>query len=97
MFSCHAISHFSLKFCELNFKFLHSGGQTVLSFPHIGGITLDSDDEVDEVVGEACGMGVDRIGEADDRASEGQSAVNGAGFTAGSLARKGARDGMRGT
>ena len=43
-------------------------------------------------------MGVDGIGEVGDRASEGQAAgVYGAGFTAGSLAGKGARDGMRGT
>jgi hypothetical protein len=43
-------------------------------------------------------MGVDMIGEVSDRASEGQAAgVYWAGFTAGSLARKGARGGMRGT
>ena len=43
-------------------------------------------------------MGVDGIGEVGDRASEGQAAgVYGAGFTAGSLAGKGARGGIRGT
>ena len=42
-------------------------------------------------------MGVDRIGEVGDRASERQAAgVYGAGFTAKSLARKGARGGTRG-
>jgi hypothetical protein len=41
-------------------------------------------------------MGVDGIGEVSDRASEGQAAgVNGAGFTARSLAGKGARGGKR--
>ena len=50
--------------------------------------------EVDEAAEGESGMGVDRIGEVDDRAIEGQAAgVNGAGFTTGSLARKGARDG----
>ena len=40
---------------------------------------------------------VDGIGEVGDRASEGQAAgMYGAGFTVGSLARKGARGGMRG-
>ena len=43
-------------------------------------------------------MGVNRMGEVGDRAIEGQAAgVYGAGFTAGSLARIGARGGMRGT
>ena len=42
-------------------------------------------------------MGVDGIGEVGDRASEGQAAgVYGAGFTAGSLAGKGARGGKWG-
>ena len=46
---------------------------------------------------EHSGMGVDGIGEGD-RASERQAAgVYGAGFTAGSLAGKGARRGTRGT
>ena len=41
---------------------------------------------------------MDRIGEIGDRANEGQAAgVYGAGFTTGSLARKGARSGTRGT
>ena len=39
---------------------------------------------------------MDRIGEVGDRASEGQAAgVYLIGFTAGSLTRKGARDGLR--
>ena len=43
-------------------------------------------------------MGADTIGEAVNRAREGQAAgVNEAGFTVGSLARKGARGGLRGT
>ena len=43
-------------------------------------------------------MGVDRIGEVGDRAIEEHAAgVYGAGFTAGSLARKGDKDGARGT
>ena len=53
---------------------------------------------VDKVAGSASGMGVDRIGEIGDRASEGQCAgVYGAGFTVGSQTRKGARGGTRGT
>ena len=65
---------------------------------HIEGITLSAGEEVDEVAGGAGGMGVDGIGEVGDRASEGQAAgVYGAGFTAGSLAGKGARGGTRGT
>ena len=43
-------------------------------------------------------MGVDRIGEVGDRATEGQIAgVYGAGLTVGPLARKGARSGQSGT
>ena len=50
--------------------------------------------EVDEVAGGASGMGMDSIGEVGDRASEGQAAgMYVAGFTAGSLARVGARGG----
>ena len=42
-------------------------------------------------------MGVDRIEKIGDGAREGRAAgVYGAGFTAGSLARKGARGGMKG-
>jgi hypothetical protein len=42
-------------------------------------------------------MGVVCIGEVGDQASQGQAVgVYGAGFTAGSLAGKGARDGSRG-
>ena len=77
---------------------VHSSRQTVFSFPHIEGITLGAGEEVDEVAGGASGMGVDGIGEVGGWASEGQAAgMYGAGFTAGSLAGKGARDGMRGT
>jgi hypothetical protein len=68
---------------------IHSGGQTVFGLSHIKGITLGAGEEVDKVAGGASGMGVG------DRASEGQAAgVYGSGFTVGSLARKGARDGM---
>ena len=77
---------------------IHSSGQTISSLAHIEGITLSADEEVDEVAGGASGMGVDGIGEVDDRASERQAAwVYGAGFTAGSLAGKGARGGTRDT
>ena len=38
------------------------------------GITLSAGEEVDEVAGGAGGMGVDRIGEIGERASEGQAA-----------------------
>ena len=56
----------------------------LFSFSHIDGITLGAGEEVDEVGGGASDMGVDRISEVDDRASEGQAAgVYGAGFTAG--------------
>ena len=66
---------------------IHSSGQTVVNLTHIEGIILCVGEEVDEVAGGASGMGVDRIGEVGDRASEGQAAgVYGAGFTAGSLA-----------
>ena len=71
----------------------HSSGQTNFGFTHIEGITQGAGEEVDEVAGGASSMGVDRICEIGDRASEGQAA--GAGFTAGSLARKGARGGTR--
>ena len=54
---------------------------------------LRAGEEVDEVAGGASGMDVDKIGEICDRASEGQAAgVYGTGFTAGSLAKVGARD-----
>ena len=75
---------------------IHSSGQTTFSLAHIEGIILGAGEEVDEVAGGASGMGVDGIGEVGDRASERQAAwVYGAGFTAGSLARKGARGGTR--
>ena len=77
---------------------IYFSGQIVFCLSHIEGITLGAGEEVDEVAGGARAMGVDRIGEVSDRASERQAArVYEAGFTAGSLARKGARDGMRGT
>ena len=40
---------------------IHSTGQIIFSFAHIEGIILGSDDEVDEVVGGASGMCVNRI------------------------------------
>jgi hypothetical protein len=73
---------------------IHSSGQTVFSLSHIGN-TMGVSEEVDEVAGGASGMGVDRICEIGDRASEGQAAgVYGAGLTVGSLARTGARGGL---
>ena len=30
---------------------IHSGGQTIFSFPHTEGITLGADEEVDEIAG----------------------------------------------
>ena len=59
---------------------------------HIEGITLGAGEEVDEVAGRASGMDVDRIGEVGDQAA----GVYVVGFTAGSLARKGVKDGTRG-
>ena len=50
-----------------------SSGQNVLNFLHIGGITLVKE-EVDEIAGGASDMGVDRICEVGDRASEKQAA-----------------------
>ena len=77
---------------------IHSSGQTISSLAHIEGITLSAGEEVDEVAGGASGMGVNGIGEVGDWASEGQAVgVYRAGFTAGSLAGKGAWGGMRGT
>ena len=68
---------------------IHSSGQTIFNLTHIEGITLGAGEEVGEVAGGASGMGVDRIAEVGDRASEGQAAgVYGAGFTAGSIAGK---------
>ena len=50
---------------------------------------MGATEEADRVAGGASSMGVDRIGEVGDRASEGQAAgVCGAGFTAGSMAGK---------
>ena len=76
---------------------IHSNGQTIFSLAHIEGITPGAGEDVDEVARGASGMGVDRIGEVGDQASEGQAAgVYGVGFTAGSLAGKGTRGGTRG-
>ena len=75
---------------------IHSSGQTAFSLTHIEGIALGADEEVDEVARGANGMGVDRIGEVGDWASEGQAAgVYGAGFTAGSLAGKSVSGGTK--
>ena len=49
---------------------IHASGQTIFSLAHIEGITLGAGEEVDEVAGGASGMGVDRIGEVGDQASE---------------------------
>ena len=77
---------------------IHCCAQTVFSFSHIEDITLSAGEELYEVVGGANSMGVVWIGEVHDRTSEGQAAgVYGACFTTGSLARKGARGGTRGT
>ena len=66
---------------------IHSIGQTIFGLTQIEGITLGAGEEADEVAGGASGLGVDRIGEVGNRASEGQAAVGmyGAGFTAGSF------------
>ena len=48
-------------------------GQTIIGLAHIEGIILGTGEEVDEVAGEAGGMGVNGIGEVGDRASEGQA------------------------
>ena len=72
---------------------IHSSGQTVFGFTYIEAITLNSGEDVDEVAVESSGMGVDRIVEDGDTASEGRadgrfySGVSGKGMT---------RDGMRG-
>ena len=69
---------------------IHSSGQAIFSLAHIEEITLGVGDDVDEIAGEASGMGVDRIGKVGNWASEGPAAeVYGTGFTAGSLAGKG--------
>ena len=73
---------------------MHSREQTIFGFTNIEDIALGTWDEVDEVTGGASGMGVDRIGEVGDRTSGGQAVgMYVAGFTAGSLARVGARGG----
>ena len=38
---------------------IHSSGWTVFSLSHIEGITLGAGEEVDEVAGEASGLGVE--------------------------------------
>ena len=48
---------------------IHSSGQTVFSLC-LEGITMSAGEEVDLVAGGASDMGVDRIGEVGDRASE---------------------------
>jgi hypothetical protein len=73
---------------------IHSSGQTVFGFSHIEGITLGVGKEVDEVVG-ASGLGMYRISEVGDWASEGQSGrMYGTGFTTGSLTSIGGRGRM---
>ena len=42
----------------------HSNGQTIFSFTHIEGITVDAGEEVEQVAGGATVMGVDRKGGA---------------------------------
>ena len=49
---------------------IHSSAQTVFIFAYIEGIRLD----IDGVAGGTRGMGMGRIGEVGDRASEGQAA-----------------------
>ena len=74
---------------------IHSSGHTFFSFTNIEGITLGAGEKA---AGRASGMGVGRVDEVGDRASEGQAAgMYGADFTAGSLAGKepGARRGTR--
>ena len=46
----------------------HSSGQIVFKLTHIEGITLGVGEEVDEIAGEASGMGADRISEVADQA-----------------------------
>ena len=53
---------------------IHSSGQTIFRLMHIEGITLGAGEEVDDVAGGTSGMGVGRIDEVDDRASEVQAA-----------------------
>ena len=66
---------------------IHCSRKNIFGFTHIEGITLD----VGEIAGGVSGMGIDRIGEVDDRTSKGHCGrVNGASFTAGSQARVGA-------
>ena len=73
---------------------IHSSGQTIFSFIHIEGITQGVGEEVDGLAGGASSVCVDRIDEVGDRASEVHtSGVYGTCFTAGSLARVGAKHG----
>ena len=53
---------------------IHSSGHASFSLAHIEKITLGAGEEVDAVAGGAGSMGVDRIGEIGDWASEGQAA-----------------------
>jgi hypothetical protein len=74
---------------------IHSSGRTIFSFTHIEGIILGAGEVIEQVAGGGSGMGVDGAGEVGDRAREGQAAgVYRTGFTAGSLTRVGARNGM---
>ena len=75
---------------------IHFNGPTSFSLSYIGGITQGAGVGIYEVAGRANDLdGTDEVGY---RASKGQAAgVYGAGFTAKSLAGKGARGGMRRT
>ena len=58
---------------------------------------MSADEKIHEITRRESGMGLDEIAEVGDRVSEWQAAgVYGAGFTAGFLARKGAKGGIRG-
>ena len=82
------------KLTPINLKMFAS---LIKSFTNIKGITLGAGEDVDEVPGGTSGKGVDRISKVDIRVSEGQATgVYGTGFTIGSLARVGARDGTWG-
>ena len=64
------------------------------SLYHKEGITLGAVEEIDEVAGGASGMGVDRIGKVDDKASEGEPTGV---FYSGVSGRDRSRGGTRGT
>ena len=48
----------------------HRSGQTIPVLFHIKGTILGADEKIQEVAVRASGMGLDRIGEVSDRASE---------------------------